>query len=94
MNAGCLGPNDDSLCGTCVTIATLDTCAAGAPTAGSVPSPAGSGSNTGVIVGVVIVVVVVLIAVVALIIVLIIFLRKRCQCGQSGSFDINVREPN
>lgn len=82
--AGCLGPNDPALCGSCDLVGgTFDPCETG-------PAPS-SRSNTGVIVGVVVVVLLVVIVVlVGLGVWVGVVCIRRWKERKKGSFDISV----
>lgn len=85
-NAGCLGPNDPALCGSCNLVGgTFDPCAAS-------PTPtAASRSNVGVIVGVVVAVLLVVIVVFAGLGVWVgVVCTRKWKEGRMGSFDISV----
>ena len=81
-NAGCLGPDDPALCGSCDLVGTFDPCDTGS-TEGS--------SNTAVIVGVVVPLVgVVLLVLVGLGVWGCVVGAKKWREGRQGSFDISV----
>ena len=90
-NAGCLGPNDAALCGSCISIGGINPCAGGTPATAATAAPTeGGGSNVGVVVGVVIVVLVVVAVLAMLGILLFILCRRKLKKGKMGSFDITV----